>query len=127
MKAVPCSERGPKFPSATLFVGLIASLFLLSSFPASAQATAKANRALAESLTQSLMDLHAQYRTAPPAERSALMLQLRSLAAERQQLLSSLIQTSPGEVLRVAIPGSIAATLPASVQRSVEQETDTQG
>ena len=35
------------------------------------------------------------------------MVQLRSLAAERQQFLSSLIQTNSGEVLRVAIPERI--------------------
>jgi len=61
------------------------SLFLLTSFVASAQVSSKRDRAAAESLTQSLMDLHDQYRAAPPADGAALMLQLRSLAAERQQ------------------------------------------
>src|SRR5258706_8788697 len=126
--------KPPSFPGrrsrlryASLFLSLLGTLFLSGSFRASAQVTSKRDRAAAESLTQSLIDLHAQYRAAAPAERSARLVQLRSLAAERQQLLSSLIQTSPGEVLRVAIPGHIAATLPASIQRSVEQETDTQG
>src|SRR5229473_3314490 len=125
MKRLPFPGRGWSSFYVSLFLFLI---LLLSAVPAaSAQATTKANRALAESLTQSLMELHAQYRAAAPAERSTLIVQMRARAAERQQLLSSLIQTSPGEVLRVAIPGHIAGTLPASIQRSVEQETDTQG
>jgi hypothetical protein len=73
------------------------------------------------------MALHAQYQAAPSDGKAALFLQLRSVAAQRQQLLGSLIQTRPGEVLRVAIPGGIVATLPAFVQSLVEQETDTQG
>src|SRR5258708_3184479 len=124
MKPLPCPGRSWSSFYVSLFLFLI---LMLSAVPASAQATTKANRALAESLTQSLMELHAQYRAAAPAERSTLIVQMRARAAERQQLLSSLIQTSPGEVLRVAIPGHIAGTLPASIQRSVEQETDTQG
>jgi hypothetical protein len=68
-----------------------------------------------------------QYHAAPSDGQAALFLQLRSVTAQRQQLLSALIQTRPGEVLRVAIPGGIAATLPVFVQNLVEQETDTQG
>lgn len=121
--------RSPRSRSALLCASLFAILIfiLLTSAVARAQAASKETRAYAESLTQSLMALHAQYREAPPAGRAALMLQLRSLAAERQQVLSSLIQTSPGEVLRVAMPGHIAGRMPASVQNYLEQETDTQG
>jgi hypothetical protein len=121
--------RSPRSRSTLLCASLFASLILLLSTgpDAGAQAVSKETRAYAESLTQSLMALHAQYREATPAGRAALKLQLRSLAAERQQLLSSLIQTSPGEVLRVAMPGSIAARMPASIQSYLEQETDTQG
>ena len=107
MNPFPVPGRGSKLPSASLFVSFLAILFRLGSFAASAQVTPKRDRAAAEFLTQSLMDLHAQYRAAPPAERAALMVQLRSVTAERQQFLSSLIQTNPGEVLRVAIPERI--------------------
>jgi Gametolysin peptidase M11 len=98
-----------------------------ASLGAFAQSGLKADRASAEHFTKSLMALNAQYQAAPPDGKAALFLQLRSVAAQRQQLLSSLIQTRPGEVLRVAIPGGIAATLPAFVQSLVEQETDAQG
>jgi hypothetical protein len=73
------------------------------------------------------MSLNAQYQAAPAATKSAVLLQLRSAVTKRQKFLHSLIQTNPGEVLRVAIPGAVAATLPAVVQGAVEQETDTQG
>ncbi|HYU46037.1 MAG TPA: NEW3 domain-containing protein [Terriglobales bacterium] len=128
MKPLPCRRRGSTLLCASWFCAfwVVSSLLLISSVT-SAQVTSKANRASAESLTQFLMVLHAQYQTAPPAGKAALLLQVRTVAARRQQLLSSLVQTSPGEVLRVAIPGSIAATLPASVQSFVEQETDAQG
>src|SRR5260370_40484756 len=98
-----------------------------TSLGAFAQSSLKADRASAEHFTKSLMALNAQYQAAPSDGKAALFLQLRSVAAQRQQLLGSLIQTRPGEVLRVAIPGGIAATLPAFVQRLVEQETETQG
>src|SRR6266567_2438422 len=121
--------RSPRSRSALLCASLFASFIfiLLTGSDARAQAASKETRAYAESLTQSLMALHAQYREATPAGRAALKLELRSLAAERQQFLSSLIQTSPGEVLRVAMPGHIAARMPASIQSYLEQETDTQG
>ena len=127
---LPCPQRGSRSCVSwfVLLVVLFLACFVTSGgLVASAQNASKRDRAAAESLTQSLMELHAEYRAAAPGERSELLLQMRSLAAERQQLLSSLIQTSPAEVLRVAIPGHIAAALPASVQRSLEQETDTQG
>jgi len=106
---------------------VMVGLILVSATTSRAQMNSKANRATAESLTQSLMSLHTQYRTADHTGRAILITQLRSVAAERQQFLSSLIQTSPGEVLRVAIPANIAATLPSSVRSSIEQETDAQG
>lgn len=128
MKPLPCPRRGSTLLCASWFcASWFVSLLLLTGSVSSAQMASKANRASAESVTQSLMALNAQYQTAPPAGKAALLLQFRSVAAKRQQVLSSLVQTSPGEVLRVAIPGSIAATLPASIQSFVEQETDAQG
>src|SRR5258708_13059265 len=103
MKRLPFPGRGWSSFYVSLFL-----ILLLSAVPAaSAQATTKANRALAESLTQSLMELHAQYRAAAPAERSALILQMCSRAAERHHLLASSIQTTPPQVLMVAIPPHI--------------------
>jgi uncharacterized membrane protein len=123
MKTVPRRGRG----SLLLCVSLLVSLLLITGPVASAQASAKANRDSAENLTLSLMALNAQYRAASPEEKTGLLLQLQSVAAQRQQVLSALVQTRPGEVLRVAIPGNVAAGLAPEIQSFVEQETDAQG
>src|SRR5690349_14897462 len=91
---------------------LVAIALVSNSLGVFAASRPEASRASAEHLTKSLMALNAQYQAAPPAGKAALFLQLRAVAAQRQQLLNSLVRTSPGEVLRVAIPSSIAATLP---------------
>jgi len=101
--------------------------FLLTGFLSFAQSTPKSNRMAAERLTLSLMKLHGEYQGAPPVSKAALSAQLRALAAQRQKLMDSLVQTSPGEALRVAIPASVAATMPASVQALLEKETDADG
>ena len=117
----------PRHGSTWLYAALVVSLVWLTAPATRAQVASRTDRAPAESLTQSLLALHAQYRAASAEERTGMIGQLRLLAAQRQQFLSGLIQTSPGEVLRVAIPGNVAATLPRSVRNSVEQETDAQG
>src|SRR2546423_5349637 len=110
-----------------LFASFFAVLIFLAGSGAQAQVASKADRASAESLTQSLIALHTQYRATPAEGRAALIGQLRALAAERQQFLNSLIQTSPAEVLRVAIPSEVSAHMPGSVRGYLEQETDTEG
>ena len=55
-----------------------------------------------ESLTQALVALHAQYQQATPTEQARLVGQLLTAASNRYQLLASLIEDNPGEVLRVA-------------------------
>ena len=121
----PAHARSGRRPIRTLSTLVI--WLIINALTGSAQTNHKSDRATAEYLTRSLMVLNAQYQAAPPTGRAALLPELHSLAAQRQRLLSSLLQTNPGEVLRVAMPGRIAATFPASVQESMEQETDTQG
>jgi NPCBM-associated, NEW3 domain of alpha-galactosidase/Gametolysin peptidase M11 len=119
-----------RFPKrCRMFFGpfCLVTFLLFSGAIISAQAQTKNNRAAAEALTNSVMSLNAQYQAAPPGAKSAILLQLRAAVTKRQQFLNSLIQTNPGEVLRVAMPGAVTATLPAVVQGAVEQETDTQG
>lgn len=52
---------------------------------------------------------------------------LLSIAATRRQLLASLMESHPEEVLRVAIPKSLRASMPASVQAFVEEEVKIEG
>ena len=72
-----------------LFASFFAVLIFLAGSGAQAQVASKADRASAESLTQSLIALHTQYRATPAEGRAALIGQLRALAAERQQLRSA--------------------------------------
>jgi hypothetical protein len=103
-------------------------LTLLQSPAIFAQAvTQVTGRAQAEQLTTALMALNAQYQSAGPESKAERLSELSALAAQRQQLLSSLMETSPGEVLRVAIPGRIRSTMPAVAQSFIEKDTIAQG
>jgi hypothetical protein len=62
-------------------------------------------------------------QAAPAASQGDLL----SIAAVRHDLLAMLIEDSPAEVLRVAIPGAIRASLPSAVQPYIEQEVELEG
>src|SRR5206468_2937899 len=79
---------------------LVATLCLMA-VPTIAQQSAKGKAA--ESATLQLLQIHHNYKQSSAAQQSQLLTQFRTLAAQRQQLLSSLIQTNPADVLRVAI------------------------
>lgn len=81
----------------------------------------------AEIATQQLMQMHQNYRQASPQQQAQLLNQFATLAAQRQQLLLSLMQTNPGDVLRIAIPNSVSQSMPSSVKGYVEQDTVAQG
>jgi hypothetical protein len=83
--------------------------------------------ASAERLTQSLITLDARHRAAAPAERPRLLEELRRVAAERRRLLASLIETRPGEVLRVALPAALRESLPADVRLLIEERGELEG
>ena len=85
---------------------------VLSSF---AQQSSKAKSA--ENATVALLQLHSAYQQASPAVKPQLLLQIRNAAAQRQQLLSPLIQTNPADVLTAQAlgdyPRAKAERLPA--------------
>ena len=89
--------------------------------PADASAAA-ANRAQAEALTQSLLDLTAQYRAAGASDRSRVQSVLVATAARRRQLFESMIDNDPGAVLKAALPIAIRATLPSPVGVYLEED-----
>ena len=100
-----------------MFAALVSSGF--------AQQSAKGKAA--ENATLALLQMHSGYQQANPAAKPQLLTQLRNAAAQRQQLLSSLIQTNPADVLRIAIPNNVRSTMPAAVQSYVEQTVQAQG
>lgn len=90
-----------------------------------AQQTTKGKAA--ENATVALLQMNKAYLQTPAAQKSAALTQLRTMAAQRQQLLSSLIQTNPADVLRIAIPNNVRGAMPAAVQSYVEQTVQAQG
>ena len=80
-----------------------------------------------ETATTSLLQIHSQFQHASAAQQQQLLTQFTAVAAQRQQLLQSLIQTNPGDVLRVAIPNSVSHTMPPTVKKYVEQSVTAQG
>jgi uncharacterized repeat protein (TIGR01451 family) len=86
-----------------------------------------APNAAAEHLTRSLVTVSARYQLADSAEQSRLLSQLLTVAAARQQLLTALMEENPGEVLRVAVPANLSASLPPAVRSYIEAEVELEG
>ncbi len=103
----------------------LAFAICLTALPAVAQQSAKGKAA--EAATLQLMHLHSNYKLASAAQQSQLLTQFRTLATQRQQLLSSLIQSNPADVLRVAIPNNVRSAMPAQVRSFVETDAVAQG
>ncbi len=113
--------------SRRIVAGLLAlgaALFVTTEF---ALAQAPPSAGSARSLTQALVALNAQYQGAGPARRAQLASRLLSVAATRQQVLLSLVESDPGEVLRVALPGALRGRMPSAVQPYLEKEAALEG
>ncbi len=81
----------------------------------------------AADMTRTLSALAAQYQASPRARRAALLATMRDVAATRQQMLAALIEDDPGEVLRVALPAPVRASLPAEIKALVEELVEREG
>lgn len=110
--------------SLTCVAALLSAVLLSNTVKITAQVAAPGP---ADNLTVALLAMHKQYQAASPDARKALDPQFIKLASQRQQMLGSLIQTDPAEVLRVVIPNEVSARMPASVQSLVEKKIQTQG
>jgi hypothetical protein len=97
----------------------------LACLPALGQQSAKGKAA--ETATLQLLQMHQNHQHSSAPQRTQLLTQFATLAAQRQQALSSLMQTHPGDVLRVAIPANVRGSMPAAVQSFVETDTSAQG
>lgn len=92
-----------------------------------AQAVPPAPQSSAADLTHRLVTLHIRYQLAAPTAHTALLRDLVAVAIERQRVLSALIETDPGEVLRVAMPAGIRAGLPPVIRSLIEEEIEVEG
>jgi hypothetical protein len=84
-------------------------------------------KSLPESLTDSLINLHGQHNNAPVTLRPAILARLQRVAAERNQLLASLVESDPGAVLQVAVPDVLRRGFPASIRNYIEEEMEMDG
>jgi len=76
---------------------------------------------------QELVDLSTRHQLADAAAQAQLLRDLLTVATERQEILAALIEDDPGEVLRLALPADLRASLPAAVQALVEEEMEVEG
>ncbi len=91
-----------------------------------APTTSEARAAAAEQ-TKALMAMQKRWQQAQGAGADQALAQLLAKAEERRALLSTLLQTHPAEVLKVAIPDDKQAGMPAEVQEKLEQRFETEG
>ena len=111
--------------AATLLVLPVASTSAHG--PANGQAVSQAARARGEQLTMDLVELNAQYQLAASGQKPQLEQSLLAAARTREQEMLSQMESDPAGALRVAIPASLRAGLPASVRQHVEEETTIEG
>src|SRR5438876_683373 len=116
------NQKSPRVWVAAIFAAFV---FCLTVLPAFAQQSAKGRAS--ETATLQLLQMHQSYQHASPTQQQQLLTQFTTLAAQRQQLLLSLIQTDPADVLRIAIPSNISHTMPPTVKGYVEQSVTAQG
>ena len=109
------------------FVWLVLTTLLFTSAAFAQSDDQLADRATAERLTSTVVDLASQYQAAAPGEKTMALKNLQQAATQRQQFLSSILQSNPAEVLRVSVPAAITHSLPKPLQSTLEQEVDLRG
>ena len=82
---------------------------------------------MAEELTVELVQAKAVYARADRKDRPKRLASLESIARERRDLLVLLMESNPGEVLRLAMPKNMQVAFPASARRYFETEVSEEG
>ena len=112
-------------------VGLIGVLIFILAGQGIAQrkttSPAAVKRAAAENLTLQFMAIRNQYQTASASQRAALAGQMGAVVASRKKVLSTLMESDPATVLRVAVPSAVLRGMPPAVQAQLEQHVQLQG
>jgi hypothetical protein len=81
----------------------------------------------AERLTLELGELNGKHHVAGRRDRARTESDLVNTASRRRQALRALIEDDPGEVLRLALPRKVRASLPPAAQALVEDDADEEG
>ena len=123
--------RGPAYRSLRLIIVVVLTLGIFSaagSGPALTQTSpATLPDAALENMTHSLAALLARYQQADANEQAQLEEDLINLTADRQQVLLSLIEDSPGKVLRQTLPRQLLKGVPDKVRDHLEQHVELKG
>lgn len=115
------------FCSLCTFTSVIVTLVVSSCAAAAEQNIPKSARQAGEQMTMSLVQLNVAYRKASDAQRPQVLGQMKKLASRRSQLLHSLLDETPSEVVRLAIPDAVSAGFPAPLQSLIEQPVEAEG
>jgi hypothetical protein len=118
---------GLRVRRATPIALLTTGLFLVAGASLADPASSPKGNIAAEALTQQLLLLGPEYRSAERAAKPAILDWLIAAAAERQQILASLIEDDPAQVLRVALPPGLRASLPAAARHYIEESVRVEG
>jgi len=78
-------------------------------------------------LTTRLANMNSRYQLGSKADRGYLRAELIALAERRRDMLGSLIESDPAEILRVALPEGFGASLPSEIRQNIEQHVDLEG
>ena len=80
-----------------------------------------------QNLTGNVIDLIGQHGKAAEHLKPALLARLQAIAAQRHQRLAAAIESDPGAVLQVALPGALRQNAPAGVRNFIEEQVDMDG
>src|SRR5438128_872156 len=81
----------------------------------------------AQSLTQTLTTLNAEYQAARSADRARIANRMLTVAATRQRVLASLMDSIPEEILQAALPAALRARLPVGITTHLEHDEQLEG
>ena len=90
-------------------------------------ATAQAAQATLQTLTGNVIELIGQHGKAADHLKPAILARLQNIATQRHQQLATAIESDPGAVLQVALPGALRQRAPASVRNFIEEQVDMDG
>ena len=115
--------RGSRFIVIGLVV-LCAALFVTDGLT---MAQTPPSPGSAQSLTQTLTTLNAEYQAAGSADRARIASRMLTVAATRQQVLASLMDSNPEEILQAALPAALRARLPVGITTHLEHDEQLEG
>lgn len=92
-----------------------------------ARAIKQADEKLIESQTLDILELNTDLGRVGKPKKEEIISQMDTLAQERKELLTKLVESNPAEVLKVSYPEEIKKDLPKQIQEDLEKEVDLKG